>query len=138
MNGTRPRIDARGDVWCHACRRYLMTTMFVRSEKGGSGWRSYCVPCEREMDRVRYRLRTTEIKRHAQRRRRDEQAKRRELVSDAIKLLRRRGLSKADIARLIDAKRHSIPAWERGDRLPKPTTVKRIMDGLRATRHLAN
>lgn len=49
-----PRVNARGEVWCNACQRYLPRDHFKpHPSRPGALW-PYCTPCVRIKDRARY------------------------------------------------------------------------------------
>lgn len=140
------RRNARGDVWCNACRHYLTPAAFKRHPSRPHTFWAYCRACTREIDRARGRAkrRTAEgqeeqrraVARKA-RRRRAEQLERARFVAEAIALLLRRGFTKADICRLADVSWGSLLAWERAERRVTPAVAERFAILLRATSHVA-
>jgi DNA-binding transcriptional regulator YiaG len=125
-----PRYNARGDVWCNRCERYLGAENFKRHpNRPGTYW-AYCKPCTREIDRERYAKRTStiegaiaELDRKNQRKQRltkERMAERRKFLKESILLLRRRGLTKAEIVRLTDTTFGNLLKWERGE-MQRPT-----------------
>lgn len=138
-----PRYNARGDVWCNHCRRYLPPDRFKRHPSRTHTYWAYCRDCTRAMDRLRYRARvstpegrTEETGKNVARRRRRRLAERRErvdFVKNAIAALRTRGLTKAEICRLGGVSLGGLLAWERGDRCPDPPIAERFVVLLRET-----
>ncbi len=126
----RPRYNARGDVWCNRCERYLGAEEFKRHPSRPHTFWSYCKPCTRELDRERYTRKMmdfdramAENERHNHRKRKrvaKEMAERRKFLKESIDLLRRRGLSKAEIVRLTDTTFGNLLRWERGE-VGRPT-----------------
>jgi transcriptional regulator with XRE-family HTH domain len=136
------RYDARGNVWCNNCKRYLSRENFKRHPQRPHTFWSYCKECTRALDRLRARnIRGTEQweqntrRRVSQKRqqRSQEHAERQRFVQDAITLLRRRGLTKAEICRVADVSFGSLLAWERGERRILPNVAARFGDLLLTT-----
>ncbi len=125
-----PRYNARGDVWCNRCQRYQGAENFKRHPSRPHTYWSYCKVCTREVDRARYAKKTSTLEgalevledhnRSKRRRMQREFAGRRRFLVDSISLLRRRGLTKAEIVRLTDTTFGNLLKWERGECL-KPT-----------------
>jgi transcriptional regulator with XRE-family HTH domain len=124
------RFNARGDCWCNHCKHYRPVEDFRRHpSRPGKLW-SYCVPCTREIDRERYARKMrdyeralAEIERRTAAKRRQQArvfAERRRYLQESILLLRRRGLTKTEIARLTDTSLGNLLKWERGE-IKKPT-----------------
>jgi len=137
------RINARGDVWCNHCQRYLPTCSFRRHPSRPHTWWAYCVDCTRELDRLRWRgerraRHNAESPNRRRRRRASERSERRAFVAGAILTLRRRGLTKTDVSRLTGVSLGSILAAEQGGGRwgPTPHTAARFVVALRATAHL--
>lgn len=117
------RVNGRGEVWCNACKRYLPASEFRRHPARPHTWWSYCKPCVREIDRMRYRgsVATREGKRkvmdaRTRRKRRQSAAdfrERREFLAAAIELLRRRGLTATDQSVATQTTRENVYAWQR-------------------------
>lgn len=137
-----PRTNARGDVWCCNCETYLPPTRFRRHPSRPHRWWSYCRDCTKELDRFREkRRRGTEAWRADTERRvrqkreqsRRERAQRRAFATEAIRLLRRRGFTKAEIARLARTAIQSVLAWEAGTRRVTPNAADRLGVLLRHT-----
>lgn len=137
----RPRVNARGDVWCNHCEHYLPAHRFRRHPSRPAWW-PYCRDCTRVLDRQRARcIRGTpewaaaNADRLRRQRRQDarEQADRAAFVRDGIGILRRRGLTKAEIARLARVSHASLIVWERGERRPDPNVAARFGVLLRET-----
>lgn len=142
---TRTRLNARGQVRCLACDQWLSREAFAcPPSRKGTPW-PYCRPCVRAIDRQRKRSirgtpewqsdqeRRARQQRAAQRARRKERV---EFVSHAITVLRRRGLTKAEITRLADVSFTSLLKWERRETLPDPQVAERFGALLLAMAHL--
>jgi hypothetical protein len=116
------RYNARGDVWCNRCQRYLPSDSFKRHPTRTHTYWSYCKPCTREIDRERYARKFSNLEtalmeqgRHNHRRRIRLAAQRRERlrnVQEMIRLLRARGLTKSEICRLGGFTMQSLLRWE--------------------------
>lgn len=141
-----PRYNSRGDVWCNRCQRYRPSLDFKpHPSRPGKYW-SYCKPCVRDIDRERYARRTATVagaerelsKRYErkQRQRRKEDRERRRFVADSILLLRRRGLTKAEICKLADVSFGSLLDWERQARRVTPAVEDRFAVVLRETAYM--
>lgn len=142
-----PRYNARGEVWCNRCQQYLGAESFKRHPQRRHTYWSYCRPCTRIIDRERYARRTrdldralAELERHNQRKRTRSAAdfaERRQFLADAIRILRRRGLTKAEIVRLTDTSFANLLKWERGERhRPTKAVCQRFSIVLRETADL--
>lgn len=140
-----PRINARGDVHCRACHRYLPGYCFREVAYPSLGGRprswSYCLPCTRQIDRERWTgaRRAKENASRLVRQRRHQAAARMErsgTVRGAIRTLRLRGLTKTAIARLSRTSLPSVLTWERGGRVPTTAVVSRFLVVLRETAYL--
>lgn len=141
------RYNARGWVWCNRCQHYKPTEDFKpHPSRPGTLW-SYCKPCVREIDRERYQRKTStlegamaDLEKRYERKKRQRTAERRErrqFVLHAIELLRRRGFTKAEIARLADTSLSSMWAWEtKPERKITPAMERRFGVLLRETGHL--
>lgn len=133
-----PRINARGMVRCCACNQWLSPDSFAYPPSFNGRPYPYCRPCNREIDRIRWRgerRETNNISRLV-RQRRDQQAERRErltTVQNAILVIRKRGFTKADICRMADVSFTSVTKWERGEQTPTHQVVGRMMALLRET-----
>ena len=137
------RINARGDVLCTNCRSWLPAHRFrtktYPSRPVPLFW-PYCRDCTRELDRLRWcgerRERANQRRLVRQRQQqRYEQADRRRFVAQAIGLLRRRGLTKAEIVRLTSTSWTALFAWEWQSRTPTPNAAERFVIVLRETAH---
>lgn len=142
----RQRRNARGDVWCNHCQRYLPPGRFAPRPRRPHTFWAYCRECTRALDRLRARnIRgTPEQRAHVaqsvarkRRRRHAAQRERARFVQDAIAILRRRGLTKTDICRLAQVTFASLLRWERGGK-PDPNTAARFGVLLVETAHLPN
>jgi hypothetical protein len=146
----RPRYNARGDVWCPAHDRgkgaFLQPHRFKRHPLRPHTYWAYCRDCTIEIDRLRYRAKSRTPEAQAQQRartqrraqqRKHRQRERRAFVAEAILLLRRRGLTKADICRLADVSFGGLLKWERDEVCPSPNVAARLSLLLRETAHLA-
>jgi len=141
------RFNAHGDIWCNRCEHYRDVTDFKRHpSRPGTYW-SYCKPCTREIDRERYARRTStlegalaDLEKRYQRKERQRQREfgaRRRFLVESISLLRRRGLSKAEIARLTDTTFGNLLRWERGEcERPTKAVCDRFVVVVRETAHL--
>lgn len=114
---TRPRrINGRGEVYCHNCKRYRPTYEFRRHPSVPSRWWPYCNACCRELDRMRWtgerrkRLNAQRVV-NKQRARRSEFATRRADLTSGIALLRRRGLTLTDIGEICQLSREGMGNW---------------------------
>jgi hypothetical protein len=145
---TRPsRYNARGWVYCRHCQHYKHPDDFKRHpSRPGKLW-SYCRDCVREIDRERYRRKTSTLagaeealeKRLARqhRQRKAERKERRSFVLHAIGLLRRRGFTKTEISRLADVSLTSVIEWEaKPERKITPAVAQRFEVLIRETAHL--
>lgn len=144
MKTNIPRYDGHGNVFCHNCRSYLPADRFAWKASPSMDrprYNSYCRPCQREIDRMRWtgdrRLRLNERRlvtqaKHQRRDRKD----RMHFVADAIQLLRRRGLTKAEISRLADVSMTSLLKWERKERRVTTAVADRFGVLLRETAYL--
>lgn len=141
-----PRYNSRGDVWCNRCQQYRSSLDFTpHPSRPGKLW-SYCKACVRELDRERYRRKVStlagaeeELEKRNQRKRRHARAEdraRRDFVAASILLLRRRGLTKADISRLLDTSMGSVLEWERKARRVTPAVERRVGVVVRETMYL--
>lgn len=137
-----PRYDARGHVWCFHCRQYLPALRFARHPYHEDKYWSYCRECTRWIDRHRARsIRGTEEHaeatddrlRRKQKQNRKEQRERRNFVADAITLLGRRGLTRAEICRLCDVSFTSLIAWTKQTRKVTRNVEHRFGEILRLT-----
>lgn len=136
----RPRFDGHGNAWCHHCNRYRAVETFPPHPSKPGPW-PYCFTCRRELDRLRWtgerrqrmnRQRVENQRRQSAR----ERAERSEFVARAIVTLRRRGLTKSEIAKLADVSIQGVLKWERRDRPPTPAVAERFSIVLHATSHL--
>lgn len=136
-----PRFDGHGNVRCSACTRYRPGDEFGWPPSLKGRPTSYCHGCQRILDRMRWRG-ERRARANAQRlihQKRQQQGERQEriaVVQGAILTLRKRGLTKTDVARLADTTLQSLLFWERGDRAPTSAVVERFLIVLRETAHL--
>jgi transcriptional regulator with XRE-family HTH domain len=135
------RVNARGDVWCNNCQRYLPATSFKRHPSRPHTWWAYCVECTRALDRLRWRGKRREESNAARRarqkaQRRAERMERTEFAVNAVLTLRKRGLTKADVCRLTGLSLTTILELERRKRRGTSPVVERLMIALHATAHL--
>lgn len=139
------RRDGRGNVWCNNCETYRHPANFKPHPCRPHTFWAYCKDCTREMDRIRSRVRArTPEGKAAERartklrsqRRKAAHVERRRFVQEAITLLRRRGLTKADICRLAQVAIQSVLHWERGERQVTPNAAARFGVLLLETAHL--
>lgn len=140
----RPRINQRGEVLCHNCDRYLPADHFrwmdCPSIAKPRFW-SYCYDCTRQLDRLRWRGERRERNNQTRiiRRRRQQAAERTErqhFVTTSIDLLRRRGFTKAEIAKLCGVSWTTLLSWERGERRVTMNGSRRIGIVVWETRYL--
>lgn len=139
-----PRVNARGDLFCFHCQRYQHPSAFRLCSPPSwprPRYLSYCRECEAALNRLRWRgeRRERQLRQRAERKRRQRQAQqreRREFVASAILILRRRGLTKMEIARLAGVSLQSLLRWERQQRRPDPSVAERFVILLRETAHL--
>ena len=141
----RKRMNHRGDWLCLECRRYRHRDDFAcPPSRQGLPW-PWCRECVRVLDRWRpkYHRGTPEwhadLERRARQRRAQAQRERAErihFVREAIAILRRRGLTKAEIVTLAGVSWSLLLAAERGQRLPDPNVARRFGILLWETRHL--
>ncbi len=140
----RPRVNTRGDVWCFSCRQYLPSLRFRRHPSRPAWW-SYCRDCTRAIDRQRtrcipgtpeWRAATEGRVRRKRRQRARERRGRVFFVRDAILLLRRRGFTKTEVAKLAGVSLGSLLKWEGGETVPDPNVAERFVVVLRETGHL--
>lgn len=137
----RPRYDGHGNAWCCNCQHYRAVEVFPPHPQKPGPW-PYCVECRRAIDRGRW---VGERRQRLNRRRVENQRKqatrarteRAEFVAGAILTLRRRGLTKSEIARLMATCLPSLLAWERRVRPPTPAIAGRIGIVLQETAHLS-
>lgn len=136
------RYDARGHVWCNNCRQYLHADNFRRHPLRPHTYWSYCKECTRWIDRNRarsirgtadWKKAVTDRVRRQRRQATQEQTERRKFVADAITLLGRRGLTRAEIARLCDTSHGSLIEWARSERRVTPQVASRFGGLLRLT-----
>jgi hypothetical protein len=140
------RYNGHGAVWCFNCRQYLPAERFrwanPPSWKGKARYWSYCRECEQALDRLRLRnIRGTDAWQRDQERRgrqqraqnRREREERIRFAQDAIGLLRRRGLTKSEIARLTATSLPNLLQWERGTVRCDPNVAARLGELLLAT-----
>jgi DNA-binding transcriptional regulator YiaG len=137
----KPRTNNRGEIHCPNCAQYLPATMFRRHPQRPRCYWAYCIPCTRELDRLRWRGERREKHNAARtkRQRRQHQAEAQErtrFVADAITLLRRRGFTKTEIARLTQTSLASLSDWQGGTRRPTPAIAARFRIVLLASGHL--
>lgn len=135
------RINAVGDVWCNACERYRDPLNFRRHPQRPHTWWAYCIDCTRELDRMRWRgerrEKSNQVRGERQKQQQaNERRSRRFFVTNAIELLRKRGLTKAEICRLGGFTWTSLLAWERGERRVTSNACQRFVILLRETQHL--
>lgn len=136
-----PRINGHGLVRCVACERWLDPTEFGYPPSLGGKPTSYCHGCQREIDRMRWRGDRREIANrqrivHQRRQQQAERAGRIRFVQGAIRTLRRRGLTKSDIVKLIETSWTGLLSWERGDTMPVPQIAERFVVLLHETAYL--
>lgn len=141
----RTRMNARGQWLCVNCGAYRERYDFkCPPSRKGLPW-PYCRDCVRTLDRLRpkYWRGTPEWEKDQARRARQqraqarrERAERIQFVANAIDLLRRRGLTKSEVARLAGLSVGAMGVWERGERLPDPNVARRLGILLVETRHL--
>lgn len=138
------RINGRGEVWCNNCKRYLPTSEFKRHPTRPHLWWTFCMPCTRELDRMRYRAKARTASGRAAIRAAHNRSKRRKAAEDArerrafmaetIDLLRRRGLTRSEIGRLTGSDLGNIYAWEKRERrMPRPSVMARFEALVRLT-----
>lgn len=140
------RYNARGEVWCNNCQRYLHGEAFKRHPSRPHTYWAYCIECTGVMDRMRYSAKVSTAsgreavqtsRNKARRRRRGQELRdRRKFVQEAIGLLLRRGLTKAEVCRLTGTSFGSVIAWEHADRNVCPQVAERFGALLGATSHL--
>lgn len=137
----RPRINARGQVWCYCCAAYLPPSAFkppvqYPSWKRARYW-AYCRECTQRKDRERWFRKFSdpeawarERTRHNARkraRRKHEFTQRRNEIASGILLLRKRGLTMMDIATATGISFTSIHHLSRSQRThPTRATAERI------------
>jgi hypothetical protein len=140
---SRSRYDRWGNIWCHACHRYLVPARFTfRRLKTGHFPVSECRDCRNRrykryrtrvaQDPVRYQqllARDGEMRRRRSAERREE---RRELAQQAIRSLLDRGFTRQEIAHLAGAHPGSIRAWLEGEWQIMPTSLARLTRVMRA------
>lgn len=139
---TKERLNARGQVLCLDCQRWMSRDAFAcPPSRRGVPW-PYCRECVRGIDRQRKRSirgtrewqKDTERRvRQKRRQRANEQQQRREFVQHAILLLRRRGLTKADICRCTNVSFTTLLSWEQGKRRCDTNIDRRLGELLRLT-----
>lgn len=136
--------DARGNLKCHHCTRWLPATMFRLLSPPSfprPRWESYCVCCRRELDRLRWagERRETNNKARVVNQRKQQRAARQaknDFGVAAVLTLRKRGLTKADIRRLLGVSWNALLAVEaRRCRVTAPM-AGRFVVALRETAHL--
>lgn len=139
-----PRVTTIG-IWCYGCRSYRPSDEFGFPPSFGGRPTPECLACRNARDATRPKRRrgTPEWERDRERRVRDQRrqaaeraAERAAFVAGAIGTLRRRGLTKAEIRRLIGTTDGALLAWERRARRPTPNAAERFVVALRATAHL--
>lgn len=137
----RPARYKHGLILCHNCRRYLAPDAFrwqTCPSLPKPKYTAYCAPCQRALDRLRWtgerrdRLNARRVV-NQRRQSKREQAERRRFVADAIGILRRRGLTQSEIARLAGVSCSSVAIWARGDRRATPAVAQRFGVVLRET-----
>lgn len=138
-----PRFNTRGQVWCFDCWQYLDASRFryvTYPSLGKPKYWSYCIECQRQKDRDRWaERRKVENERRLIRQARDQQRarfERAEFAQKSILTLRKRGFTKAEIARLLDTSMTSILAWERRERRVTTAATNRIGILMAATAHM--
>lgn len=139
------RRNARGDVWCNHCERYLRPDAFrfvqYPSMPAPKFW-AYCIACTQEIDRDRYHRTKFRIdkaagafertKRKAGRRK-QEYRERTKFVTGAIDTLRRRGFTKSEVAKLARVSMTQLYGWNEGTQRPTPAIEARFGELLVAT-----
>lgn len=129
-----PRYNAAGDAWCPNCKAYLNPASFrPHPTRPGKLW-AYCIPCVREMDRMRYQYGDRRQQKASQdvrtrrraARRRQELANRAEFVRMALSTLGRRGFTNSDIAAICRFDHGGMVAWQRGERIPHPAMERTL------------
>jgi hypothetical protein len=139
------RRNARGDVWCNRCRRYLSPDRFTRHPQRPHTYWSYCRDCVHVIDRERYhrtKFRADkaagafERTRRKARRRDREHRERGRFVAGAIDTLRRRGFTKSEVARLARVSMSQLYGWLDFTQRPTPAIEARFGELLVATAHL--
>lgn len=139
-----PRYNGHGRVHCRACKQYLAPDSFAWQTCPSlpkPRYNPYCRPCQRQMDRMRWRgeRRATNNASRLVRQKRNKQRvarQQREFAAHLVKLLRRRGLTKSEIARLTGTHITSVMAWEHQARQVTPNAVSRLTVVVQATAHL--
>lgn len=141
----RDRISARGEVWCFNCKTYLPGERFEWRHPPSwtkGRWWPHCRECTRQLDRLRRRnIRgTPEWKADQERRDRQQRAQNRRereerirFAQEAIAIVRRRGLTKSEIARVTQTSLPSLLQWERGSVRCDPNVAARLGELLLAT-----
>lgn len=128
-------------MWCHHCASYLPALRFRRHPSRAAWW-PYCRDCTRALDRKRARCirgtpewtaATADRIRRQRRQAAREQADRADFVRTGIGILRRRGFTKAEVARLAGVSFGALILWERGERRPDPNVAARFGVLLRET-----
>lgn len=137
----KPRFDGHGNVHCSACNRYRPGDEFGYPPSLKGRPTAYCHGCQRILDRMRWRgeRRAVANVQRVVNKRRERQGARRErigLVKNAILTLRKRGLTKSEIAKLTQTSSVNLLVWERGERLPDPHVAERFLVVLHETAHL--
>ncbi|HEY7119667.1 MAG TPA: helix-turn-helix transcriptional regulator [Tepidisphaeraceae bacterium] len=140
----KQRINARGHIYCFNCKQYLPGERFTFAHYPSwnkSRYWSSCRECTNELDRLRWsgKRRADNNQQRLVRQRREHASARLErtrFVAGAILLLRKRGLTKTEIAQLADVSLSSILDWERHLRRVTPAVAKRFGVLLSETRHL--
>jgi DNA-binding transcriptional regulator YiaG len=120
---------------CLQCDRWQERRHFATPpSRRGLPW-PYCRECVRVIDRQRARsIRgtpewTADMERRARQKRAQrtqEHAERREFVRVGILMLRRRGLTKSEVARVCDLSLSNLLRWERGQVVPDPNVARRV------------
>lgn len=140
----RPRMNQRGEVWCHHCERSLPADHFrwmdCPSLAKPRFW-PYCRACTRELDRMRWRGERRERNNRSRlvrqrRQQRVERADRTAFVQQAIDVLRRRGFTKSEIAKLCGVSMTTVLRWEQGASRVTTNASRRVGIVLRETGYL--
>lgn len=139
------RYNARGEVWCNNCKTYQHADNFKRHPQRPHTFWTYCKPCVREIDRMRYRAKAKtpagkeSIRRRVERKRAQshrEMTERKAFIAKAIELLGRRGFTVSEIAKLAGVGLTNVYKWRAMKHRPTPAVEARFAIVLRETGHL--
>lgn len=129
-----PRFNARGDVHCRRCERYLPRDWFRADDRCAAGIYSYCRPCTRAYQKRRYgrlddaavRAKIAQATAYRRRKRRELQRERLAGALATVADLERFGLSERAIAAGAGIDVETLRRWKRRGAIPRDKTIAKL------------